>query len=332
MKRSVILDLKLSYYSVILHTFRFNARNGSFDLNFQRNCTVMIAAPEAGSRIMLTCSPILLGDCKTHKDSLTLNLIGDLNFEKNSYFYCGRESSIRAVSVRNKLAVRVKKTDEILGSTQCTFHTRKLREFNPSDANSCGRLGRNSKIVGGRRVPPGLFPWVSQLDITRTDGSKTGCTGSIVSPHYILTAAHCMKRAESISAFMGGTDRQEILGSEVLIQAEKYILHKKWSSKTLLADIALLKLTEPVQYTDDISPICLPEGKLLTEDFAGRRAVAVGWGRTDSKKKAPRKLYRVKLPFLSDSSCRQIYRRFYIPKVMMCTDSKTDSAICYGMT
>lgn len=100
----------------------------------------------------------------------------------------------------------------------------------------------------------------------------------------------------------------------------------------MVADIALVKLTQPIQYSEDVSPICLPEGRLLSEDMSGKRGVAIGWGRTETKKKAPRRLYRVKLPLLSDNSCRNIYRRFYIPKVMMCTDSKKDAAICYGMT
>lgn len=98
-----------------------------------------------------------------------------------------------------------------------------------------------------------------------------------------------------------------------------------------MADIALVKLTHPIQYADDVAPICLPEGKMITEDFSGRRGVALGWGRTETKRKAPRRLYRIKLPLMTDSSCRNIYRRFYIPKMMMCTDSKKDAAICYGM-
>ncbi len=147
-------------------------------------------------------------------------------------------------------------------------------------------------------MSPGLFPWAAQLDITRTDGTQTACTGSLISSKYILSAAHCLKNAESISVFMGGTDRHEFTGSEIIVQAEKYILHRKWSPSKLSADIALVKLSENIKFSEDVRPICLPTGKLLYETFEGRKGVAVGWGRVESKKKAPRQLYRVRLPFL----------------------------------
>lgn len=105
---------------------------------------------------------------------------------------------------------------------------------------------------------------------------------------------------------------------------------RKWSPKTLTADIALVKLTEAVRYTEDVSPICLPKGKLRHEKLDGRKGVAVGWGRVESSKKAPRQLYRVRLPFLDDASCQRYYKRFFVPKLMLCTDSNLDAAICYG--
>lgn len=194
---------------------------------------------------MLACSPIALGNCDTYKDSLAVNTMGDTSFKQNSFLYCGHDANIRAISFRNKLAIRVKKNDAVSGSTFCTYNSRHQRDTDgDSSSVPCGRLGRLAKvpsnttvgyrtiklnlqtsfkkIVGGRRVPPGLFPWAVQLDITRTDGTQTGCTGTIVSPYYVLTAAHCMKRAESVSAFMGGTDRLDIIGTEVLIQVNLF--------------------------------------------------------------------------------------------------------------
>ncbi len=33
---------------------------------------------------------------------------------------------------------------------------------------------------------------------------------------------------------------------------------------------------------------------------------------------------------LDEPSCKRHYRRFFNPKMMVCTDSSTNSAICYG--
>ena len=42
-------------------------------------------------------------------------------------------------------------------------------------------------------------------------------------------------------------------------------------------DIALLKLSRPVQYKEHIIPVCLPKYK---QTFEGKTATVVGWGRT----------------------------------------------------
>lgn len=213
--------------------YSFQGEYGGFNMSFDKNCVIEISSPSEDSRLILTCSPISLGDCSTNKDSLSVNVMGDTSFKQNSFLYCGTDANIRAISFKNKLAIKIKQSDMIKESTFCTYHSRTYtREYatvaatdNASPSASftsspitCGKLGRTGKIVGGRRVPPGLFPWAVQLDITRTDGTQTGCTGTVISPQYVLTAAHCMKRAESVSAFMGGTDRFDIVGSEILIQ------------------------------------------------------------------------------------------------------------------
>lgn len=44
-------------------------------------------------------------------------------------------------------------------------------------------------------------------------------------------------------------------------------------------DIALLKLSRPITYTEHILPICLPE---LDLELRGKSGVIAGWGKTDA--------------------------------------------------
>lgn len=53
-------------------------------------------------------------------------------------------------------------------------------------------------------------------------------------------------------------------------------MHKNWNSKSLLGDIALVKLSKQVEYTNEISPVCLPDKKLRNENMNGKKGVAVG--------------------------------------------------------
>ena len=48
------------------------------------------------------------------------------------------------------------------------------------------------KIIGGREVAPGEWPFVVRVDASRR------CTGSLVAPNWVLTAAHCLVDDERI--------------------------------------------------------------------------------------------------------------------------------------
>ncbi|RXG56986.1 Plasminogen [Armadillidium vulgare] len=44
-------------------------------------------------------------------------------------------------------------------------------------------------------------------------------------------------------------------------------------------DVAVLRLSHPATYRDNIVPICLPSP---TDDFEGAIGIVAGWGKTDT--------------------------------------------------
>lgn len=54
----------------------------------------------------------------------------------------------------------------------------------------CGRKAVGSRIVGGTNARPGAWPWQVTMDYKGHPGPHW-CGGSIVTPHWIVTAAHC---------------------------------------------------------------------------------------------------------------------------------------------
>jgi secreted trypsin-like serine protease len=67
-----------------------------------------------------------------------------------------------------------------------------MHELIPRDF-SLGSAGQtqsiSGQIIGGSRATQGQFPWQALITI---DGSAL-CGGSLISPEWILTAAHCVK-------------------------------------------------------------------------------------------------------------------------------------------
>lgn len=58
--------------------------------------------------------------------------------------------------------------------------------------------------------------------------------------------------------------------------------HPNYEKTDFTNDIALMKLERPIEFTDSISPICLPNGRRLQ---LGNRLLVTGWVSALIKKK-----------------------------------------------
>ncbi|XP_040262351.1 complement factor B-like [Bufo bufo] len=119
----------------------------------------------------------------------------------------------------------------------------------------CG-LANNPSINEKAEVQ---FPWIAKITIMRL-GSQETCKGSIISRHFILTAAQCFHLDEgfhTISVEVGGREYK----AKNLHRHNKYNPAGKQDKKVEISfdyDLALIELQTGIEFSTKIRPICLP--------------------------------------------------------------------------
>ena len=139
----------------------------------------------------------------------------------------------------------------------------------------------------------------------------------------------CRLKPEQISIRL--TEDEYLPSSTTLYQTHKYdvkeiIIHPKYNPKTVENDIALLRLSEPIDFFDvPVSPACLPVKN--DEYYSKYNATVTRWVSVlDSRKNnSTNTLQKISLPLISTSQCnKQIGYSGLISENHICTKS------CFG--
>lgn len=101
----------------------------------------------------------------------------------------------------------------------------------------------------------------------------------VVSFIFFLTAAHCLIGFPKGAYFIRlGDHHSEVReDSEIEIFIENWYIHEEFRRGQLMNnDIAVVLLKHPIQFTNYIQPICLPDKETSYE--AGKNCTISGWG------------------------------------------------------
>ncbi|XP_055907816.1 trypsin delta-like [Eupeodes corollae] len=168
-----------------------------------------------------------------------------------------------------------------------------------------GGVPNEARVVHGQPTEITVFPYLVSLQ----QFNSHICGGSILNEQWVLTAAHCLKTIidnNQVSTLKIRAGSSEWPHGGVLMSAETAFMHEYYDPRTLLNDIALIKVYGGFVYSDTIQPV----GILTSPIRSGKSVVVSGWGQlAASNPQLPTHVQAVEMKFYSNQDCAKTYGR-----------------------
>ncbi|PKU38899.1 coagulation factor x-like [Limosa lapponica baueri] len=178
----------------------------------------------------------------------------------------------------------------------------------------CGKLQRNHKAsrekVGGTTASPEAHP--ENEEIAEALSSHPEVTGE----------------ADSLPRMV---DKDNEEPSRSMRRVEKIIAHAEFDTETFDNDIALLKLEEPITFSEDVVPACLPE-----EDFAKNVlmnqtfGIVSGFGKSFELGQTVKRMKVLQIPYVDRNTCKLALRNRVTENMFCAGYDKDGEDVCQG--
>nr|XP_012317046.1 kallikrein-15 [Aotus nancymaae] len=164
------------------------------------------------------------------------------------------------------------------------------------------------KLLEGEECAPHSQPW----QVALYERGRFNCGASLISPHWVLSAAHCQSRFMRVR--LGEHNLRKRDGPEQLRTASRVIPHPRYEARSHRHDIMLLRLVRPARLTPQVRPVVLP----TRCPHPGEACVVSGWGLVShnepgttgspqSQVNLPDTLHCANISIISDASCDKNY-------------------------
>jgi len=168
------------------------------------------------------------------------------------------------------------------------------------------------------------YPW--QVGLVSRTGRSPFCGGTLISDRHIMTAAHCTAGSKASNIYILLGEHKIDDAKQTKVEVATITDDPLYNSNTMKNDFSILTLKEPVTFTREISPACLPSD--TTQQYAGQVATVSGWGTLKSNGAQPTVLMEVDVTVTTNEFCKNVYGND-LDKINICAmDDGKDS--CQG--